>query len=342
MGISKVVRRGSAVFVGAGLLLLAAPAALAAGGGPGNVVLPSVPALGPSAHASSTGGGSALTGTFRITAGSCPGGVSGSWFRMLSPAGSPVNNSDSKCSDQSYTPLSPGSDGGLVTGSYQADPSPAFDSGGNGLAHGIVQPAKFYGVLFAVATDRTDPQSGTAVGAPSISNSGGSLSGDLRAVTVAWNNQHFNQGAPKPDGSTPGRTTGPTGTYNPSTGAYKLTWSSQIVGGPFNNFTGTWQLEGTFVPSSAPAAATANPTSTGPTQSPAATPSDQSTSTGTGASSTSASSGGTATGSSLPTTGANEPLLPAAGLLAAGLVVRRLARRDGPGRSGPGRREDRP
>ena len=27
---------------------------------------------------------------------------------------------------------------------------------------------------------------------------------------------------------------------------YALDWSSQIVGGPFNNFTGTWRLTGTF------------------------------------------------------------------------------------------------
>lgn len=287
------------------------------------VPLPGVPVLTPSAHSAGTGGGSQLVGTFHATAGKCSGGVSGSWFQMLSPTGSPVSNNDSTCSDKTYTPLAPGSDGGLVTGSYQADPSPAFDGAGNGLAHRIFQPTKFYGVEFAVATDPTDPQTGTAVGAPSISSSGGSLGGDLRAFTVSWNNQHFNQGSPKPDGTKPGKTSGPTGTYNPSTGAYKITWSSQIVGGPFNNFIGTWQLEGTFVPA---ASATPTPASSGPsgTSAPSATTSQQSNA-GTGASSTAATAD-PASAAGLPVTGGGLPLLPTAGLLSAGLVARRASR----------------
>ena len=36
-----------------------------------------------------------------------------------------------------------------------------------------------------------------------------------------------------------------TGTYNADTKAYTLDWTSQIVGGPFNNFSGHWHLEGT-------------------------------------------------------------------------------------------------
>ncbi len=37
-----------------------------------------------------------------------------------------------------------------------------------------------------------------------------------------------------------------TGAYDAETGAFVLEWSSQIVGGPFNDFTGVWPLEGTF------------------------------------------------------------------------------------------------
>jgi hypothetical protein len=40
-----------------------------------------------------------------------------------------------------------------------------------------------------------------------------------------------------------------TGTYNADTKAYTLDWTSQIIGGPFNNFSGHWHLEGTFEPS---------------------------------------------------------------------------------------------
>jgi hypothetical protein len=44
----------------------------------------------------------------------------------------------------------------------------------------------------------------------------------------------------------PGITAAPTGTIDPATGAFVLEWSSQIVGGAFNDFTGVWHMEGTF------------------------------------------------------------------------------------------------
>jgi hypothetical protein len=322
MARAGVVRLGFVALVGAGLVVVAEPAALAGGQGVTGLVSHAASAIQPSAQANSASG-TPMVGTFRVAAGSCSGAVSGSWFRMLSPAGSPVSNSDSSCSDQTYTPLTAGSDGGLVTGSYQPEPSPAFDGSGNGLAHAILQPTKFYGVGFAAATDRTDPQTGTSVPAPTVSNNGGSLNGDLRAFTVAWNNQHFNQGSPKPDGSRPGRTSGPSGTYDASTGAFKLTWSSQIVGGPFNNFTGEWQLVGTFVASgySAPGGSTAGSsgTSSSPTTGyqPSSSASDA----------TSAASPAGTGGPALPTTGGTFALAPAAGLLAAGLGSRWLSRR---------------
>ncbi|HET6963955.1 MAG TPA: hypothetical protein VFH58_04225 [Acidimicrobiales bacterium] len=328
MATNRALRGLVALCAAAAVSIGAGTAARAAGAPVGGVGLPQLPGAGPTAHtSSSSGGGTVLTGTFKITAGSCSGGISGSWFRMLTPTGGPVSNSNSPCSDQTYTPLTPGTDGGLVTGGYQPDPSPAFDGAGNGLARRIFQPAKFYGVEFSVATDPTDPQTGAAVAAPSISSSGGNLSGDLRAITVSWNNQHFNQGAPKPDGTRPGKTSGPTGTYNPATGAYKITWASQIVGGPFNNFTGTWQIEGTFVPAATPAAA---PSTSNPSNTSAATPATSTPPAGSaGGGAAPGASGGPATDPSLPTTGGRLPLLPAAGLLSAGLVVRRLSRSGG-------------
>jgi hypothetical protein len=98
---------------------------------------------------------------------------------------------------------------------------------------------------------------------------GGKLSGDLAAFDATWNKQAFNQGSPKPDGSRPGNTGAVSGTYDAATGAYSLTWTSQIVGGPFNSFTGYWHLEGTFVPKSRPATAGATP-STATTAAPTA------------------------------------------------------------------------
>jgi hypothetical protein len=163
-------------------------------------------------------------------------------------AGPYFSNSDSACSDNTYTLLSPGSAGGLVTASYQPQPTPAFDSSGNALADQITTPVPFEGVKFATATNPVDPQTGLHTPAPSVVDNGGALSGNVQSFGVSWNNQEFNQGSPKPDGSSPGNTTPVTGTYNSSTGAYVLQWSSQVVGGPFNGFSAFWNLTGRFIP----------------------------------------------------------------------------------------------
>jgi hypothetical protein len=198
-----------------------------------------------------------LVGTFQITPGaySATTGASGSYFRMLIPGGTLngadtnyVPNTSSSASDTTYTLLGPGVEGGLVTGSYQPAPDPAFDSSGNSLANDIIAPTPFENVNFSIETEATDPQTSTAVPTPSITNSSGTVAGSLQTISASWSNQYFNQGSPKPDGSSPGLTAGPTGTYNSKTGAYTFTWTSEIVGGPFDNFTGQWVLAGTFVP----------------------------------------------------------------------------------------------
>ena len=101
------------------------------------------------------------------------------------------------------------------------------------------------------------PDGGRRCRRPPCRSDGGKLSGDLSAFAATWNDQAFNQGSPKPGGARPGNTTAPSGTFDPATGAFTLTWTSQIVGGPFNNFTGLWHLEGTFVAPRGPAAAPA-------------------------------------------------------------------------------------
>jgi len=198
--------------------------------------------------------GGKLVGLFKVTAGDCAGGAvtAGSYFRMVQSGGTVeagpfISNADSTCGDKTYSALTPGTDGGLTTGKYQPQPDPPFDATKNGIADKIVQPVKFFAVGFAMSTNDKDPTSGTSVPTPTISaDSSGKLTGDVRAASVAWNGQQFNQGAPKPDGSTPGGTKVLEGTYDAKTGAYKLQWTSQIVGGPFNGFTGVWHLEGTF------------------------------------------------------------------------------------------------
>jgi hypothetical protein len=208
----------------------------------------------PQIDAGASPAGKALVGTFKLDAGSCVSySVSGTYFRMIFPNGN-VNsgrfffNPDSLCSNKSYTLAVPGTAGGLVTGRYQPNPSPAFDSHGGALAHEIVQPQGFTAINFSIATNATDPQTGKAVPAPHIVDTNGRLSGQIEAWSAAWNKLYFNQGSPKPGGSHPGLTTPLRGTYNAKTHAFVITWASQVVGGPFNNFTGYWHLTGTFVP----------------------------------------------------------------------------------------------
>jgi hypothetical protein len=200
-----------------------------------------------------------LVGTFRLAPGSIKkrGTVltaTGTYFRMIYPKGNTrkgpfFKNSASRGSDKTYTPLRPGIDGGLRTGAFQPMPTPAFSPTGFSLANRIVRPESFVGIKFSLSTDPTDQQSSVKVATPSIQLSGRKLSGDLRAFTASWNSIYFNQGSPKPNGRRPGNTKPVTGTYNPKTKHFVLTWVSQIVSGPFNDFSGYWHLEGTFRPS---------------------------------------------------------------------------------------------
>ena len=199
-------------------------------------------------------GGEQLQGLFRLTAASCSAAqVSGSYFRMIQPGGSYasgpfLSNNSSTCADTSYTDLTPGKDGGLSTTAYQPQPNPPFDGNG-GTNDKITLPKGFFGANFATATNQTDPQMNLTTALPVITHDGaGKLSGDLRAFAAAYQGQHFNQGAPKPDGSMPGATTLLSGTYDKATKKFSFEWASTIVGGPFNNFTGKWHFEGTFEP----------------------------------------------------------------------------------------------
>lgn len=204
---------------------------------------------------SSDGGaaaGKALVGTFELTPGHCTASAAeGTYFRMIDPGGTIEHgkyfgNPDSTCADKSFTVQAPGTDGGLVTGTFQPGPKAAFDKTGNALASAIVRPGSFTAIKFGISTQQKDPQTGKKVDAPRILVKDGRLSGQITSWSAAWNNLYFNQGSPKPDGSSPGLTSPVSGTYDEQTGKFVLTWASQVVGGPFNGFTGYWHLEGTF------------------------------------------------------------------------------------------------
>jgi hypothetical protein len=181
-----------------------------------------------------------LVGTFSLDDAVCDAAeVSGSYFRMLQPDGNYIPNSDSACADVTYSGLTAGTDGGLVTGAYQEAPDPAFDEAGNATADAIFAPVTFFAVAFAGATDSAEAM-------PMLTATDGVLTGDLSAFTAYYGGGSFNQGAPKPDGTGEA----PMGTIDPETGAYVLDWTSLISGGSFDGFTGVWHLEGTFTPDS--------------------------------------------------------------------------------------------
>src|SRR5439155_19195577 len=109
--------------------------------------------------------GKTLNGLFRIGAGQCgsQGVTRGSYFRMVQPGGTVaqgafVTNGDSPCPDKTWTPLDPGTDGGLRTGAYQQQPAAAFDGAGNAVSNRITKPKKWFAVAFALATNQRDPQ----------------------------------------------------------------------------------------------------------------------------------------------------------------------------------------
>lgn len=224
--------------------------------------------------------GTELVGLLRLTPGSADGGtVTGTWFRMVQVGGTATDgpymkNADSPADDGEVTLLQPGTAGGIRLGGYQSQPSPAFAANGDSRAASITKPVKFFGVRFAISTNPVDPQTRTQVAPPTVYAENGTLTADLSSWGVTWNNQVFNQGAPKPVSNTAAKAPGQekaekvwdwvagkylesapaptitgktaTGTYDAKTGAFVLEWTSLIEGGPFNRFIGRWHLEGTF------------------------------------------------------------------------------------------------
>jgi hypothetical protein len=101
-----------------------------------------------------------LTGSFSIQPGQCAlaGPPSGSYVELLEH-GVPVPNLSSPCGllASFYTPLRSGTEG-LVSGAYELDPVPTFDGSGNSRADLVVDPVKFLGVGFGLATTCADQQ----------------------------------------------------------------------------------------------------------------------------------------------------------------------------------------
>ncbi|MHB1514326.1 MAG: hypothetical protein ACYCVY_01210 [Acidiferrobacteraceae bacterium] len=84
---------------------------------------------------------------------------------------------------------------------------------------------------------------------PTFDTSGSTISGNLSSWTVFWNGTNFNQGADPVSG-----------TWNSSTGAYNIAWTSTIHGGPFSGQTGSWSFNGVATAGTAITPPTTNPT----------------------------------------------------------------------------------
>lgn len=186
-----------------------------------------------------------LDGTFLIERGNLvEGEVVGSYFRIRQADGEFVVNPTSSATDETYTFLAPGADGGLVTGEYQRPSGRAFDAEGNSRAGAIIEPTFFDGVELGLASLPKYPAGAKRSDAPWFTTKAGKLYGRLAALTAGWSKRLFNQGAPKPGRTKPVAV----GTYDKRTGRYTLRWTSKISGGPYDGATGIWRLEGEFEP----------------------------------------------------------------------------------------------
>ncbi|MHB1586388.1 MAG: PEP-CTERM sorting domain-containing protein [Acidiferrobacteraceae bacterium] len=99
------------------------------------------------------------------------------------------------------------------------------------------------------------PAPGGAV-APSgtVDTTAGTISMNMQSWFADWNGNNFNQGTN--NGNTASSSVA-TGTYDPTTGAYSISWHSYITGGSFNGQIGYWTLTGnatTAVPEASTAA----------------------------------------------------------------------------------------
>jgi hypothetical protein len=130
----------------------------------------------------------------------------------------------------------------IVTGTYQGAPT---NTAADSLA---TFQFGFFGPVGTHTADNLDgglvsvnqgPLENPAPITAKVDPGAGMIYADMGSWFAFWNGTSFNQG----DHNV-------TGTFDPGTGAYNISWSSYISGGPFDTNTGYWQLEGvaTVVP----------------------------------------------------------------------------------------------
>src|SRR3989339_1491111 len=100
----------------------------------------------------------------------------------------------------------------------------------------------FFNPVYIYSSDGTyAPYGGSpAAGGPTINGmvdaATGTITVDMSNWTMSWYSFNWNQG-----------NSNVTGSWNSTTGAYNIAWSSTMLGGPFNGSTGNWSLQGTAV-----------------------------------------------------------------------------------------------
>jgi hypothetical protein len=176
---------------------------------------------------------SRLSGMFSVTPGACASPSakpSGSYLVVVSAAaGKAVRNRQSGCSNRDYTPLRPGTDGGVETGAFQDGPSPLFDARRNSRAGAIIAPTEFDGFRLGFATseyDEQDSPAGQPAFVPPVAVVTGShLTVDLRSLVLSYAGrpsstcrQAFGLGCWQLGSRSA------TGSYDPTTHRYSITW----------------------------------------------------------------------------------------------------------------------
>jgi hypothetical protein len=135
-----------------------------------------------------------LIGLFRLAPGDCTtphAKPTGSYLIVLSAsADRAVRNPAGGCANPDYTPLRPGTAGGLTTGRFQPLPAPAFDAHRNSLASAVIKPVRFGPYTLGVGTDPHDeqgaPSGAPAYPAPVALATGATLDIDLRSLVLTY------------------------------------------------------------------------------------------------------------------------------------------------------------
>ena len=118
----------------------------------------------------------------------------------------------------------------IQAGSYQGGPAASPADYSNSLADFQ------FGAFGPVHTFTAASVAGISGGGPApsgtVDEAAGTITMDMSSFFAWWNGNSFNQGGTA------------TGTYDGTTGNYSMSWTSLINGGPFDNNTGYWTLQG--------------------------------------------------------------------------------------------------